>query len=218
VGPNRLPPHFLRDAGQLQLPANYFKRDAIRWAWEFLTHKKWLHLPAEKLSATIYLDDDEAAEIWLDEVKLPPERLQRLGEDENFWPANAPSQGPDGVCGPCSEIYFHTPSAKSKSGTSCSRSSTAWAIRRTIAAVAQQKHRYRHGPRTDGRGLQGVDTNFHIDILRPLVEDGGRGVRRALRPGRRQTAAGCAASPTISALVRLPSTKTSIPAIRSKAT
>ncbi len=88
---------------------DYFKREAIHWAWEFLTGKKWLGLDPETLSATVYLDDDEAAGIWLDEIKLPPERLQRLGEDENFWPANAPSQGPDGVCGPCSEIYSRTP-------------------------------------------------------------------------------------------------------------
>ena len=56
---------------------------------------------------TVYLDDDEAADIWRDEVKVPAAKISRLGEDENFWPANAPSLGPDGVCGPCSEIYYH---------------------------------------------------------------------------------------------------------------
>ena len=87
---------------------DYFKREAITWAWEFLTGKKWLGLAPERLSATVYLDDDEAAGIWTREIGLPPEKLQRLGEDENFWPANAFSQGPDGVCGPCSEIYYKT--------------------------------------------------------------------------------------------------------------
>ena len=87
---------------------DYFKREAIHWAWEFLTDPKWLGLERERLSATVYLDDDEAAAIWLDEIKLPASKLQRLDEGENFWPANAPSQGPDGVCGPCSEIYSHT--------------------------------------------------------------------------------------------------------------
>ena len=153
---------------------DYFKRDAIRWAWEFLTHKKWLHLPAEKLSATIYLDDDEAAGIWLDEVKLPTERLQRLGEDENFWPANAPSQGPDGVCGPCSEIYFQTPFGQVE----------IWNLVFTqFNRVGDPPNNLRPLPSKNidtGMGLertaavlQGVETNFHIDILRPLVEAAG---------------------------------------------
>ena len=159
---------------------DYFKRDAIRWAWEFLTHKKWLHLPPEKLSATIYLDDDEAADIWLDEVKLPPERLQRLGEDENFWPANAPSQGPDGVCGPCSEIYFQTPFGQVE----------IWNLVFTqFNRVGDPPNNLRPLPSKNidtGMGLertaavlQGVETNFHIDILRPLVETAGEvcGVR-----------------------------------------
>jgi alanyl-tRNA synthetase len=153
---------------------DYFKRDAIHWAWEFLTGKKWLHLPPEKLSATVYLDDDEAAGIWLNEIKLPPERLQRLGEDENFWPANAPSQGPDGVCGPCSEIYFHTPFG----------SVEIWNLVFTqFNRVGNPPDNLRPLPSKNidtGMGLertasvlQGVDTNFHIDILRPLVEAAG---------------------------------------------
>ena len=56
---------------------------------------------------SVYLDDDEAADIWANDIKLPPERIERMGEDDNFWPASAPSQGPDGVCGPCSEIFYH---------------------------------------------------------------------------------------------------------------
>ncbi len=150
---------------------DYFKREAIHWAWEFLTDKKWLALDPEKLSATIYLDDDEAAGIWLNEIKLPPEKLQRLGEDENFWPANAPSQGPDGVCGPCSEIYFHTPFGEVE----------IWNLVFTqFNRVGNPPNNLRPLPSKNidtGMGLertaavlQGVDTNFHIDILRPLVE------------------------------------------------
>ena len=86
---------------------DYFKREAINWAWEFLTDKKWLGLEPERLSATVYVDDDEAAEIWARDIKLPESRIQRIGEEENFWPASAPTKGPDGVCGPCSEIYYH---------------------------------------------------------------------------------------------------------------
>ncbi len=153
---------------------DYFKRDAINWAWEFLTSKKWLGLSPEKLSVTIYLDDDEAAGIWLNDIKLPPERVQRLGEDENFWPANAPSQGPDGVCGPCSEIYFHTPFGQVE----------IWNLVFTqFNRVGDPPNNLRPLPSKNidtGMGLertaavlQGVDTNFHIDILRPLVEAAG---------------------------------------------
>src|SRR5665647_3023245 len=153
---------------------DYFKREAIHWAWEFLTDKKWLGLPPEKLSATIYLDDDEAAGIWLNEIKLPADRLQRLGEDENFWPANAPSQGPDGVCGPCSEIYFHTPFGQVE----------IWNLVFTqFNRVGDPPDNLRPLPSKNidtGMGLertaavlQGVETNFHIDILRPLVEAAG---------------------------------------------
>ena len=86
---------------------DYFKEEAIAWAWEFLTAKKWLGIAPERLSVTVYKDDDEAAGIWRDKVGLPESRISRMDEDENFWPASAPSQGPDGVCGPCSEIYYH---------------------------------------------------------------------------------------------------------------
>ena len=83
---------------------DYFKREAILWAWEFLTVV--LEMPADRLSATIYQDDDEAYEIWSREVGLPDSRLTRLGAKSNFWPSNAPLAGPNGVCGPCSEIFW----------------------------------------------------------------------------------------------------------------
>jgi alanyl-tRNA synthetase len=153
---------------------DYFKREAILWAWEFLTSKKWLGVDPERLSATIYLNDDEAANIWLNEVKLPPDRLERLDEDENFWPASAPSQGPDGVCGPCSEIYVTTPRG----------SVEVWNLVFTqFNRVGAPPNNLRPLPSKNidtGMGLermasvlQGVDTNYHIDILRPLVEAAG---------------------------------------------
>jgi len=150
---------------------DYFKREAILWAWEFCTGKKWLGIDAERLSATIYLDDDEAAEIWLKDVGLPPEKLQRLGEDENFWPAHAPSRGPDGVCGPCSEIYYHGDFGEVE----------IWNLVFTqFNRVGDPPDNLRPLPSKNidtGMGLertaavlQGVETNYHIDILRPLVE------------------------------------------------
>ncbi|MGD0654508.1 MAG: alanine--tRNA ligase [Thermoguttaceae bacterium] len=162
---------------------DYFKRDAIHWAWEFLTDKKWLALDPNRISATVYLDDDEAAGIWLNEIRLPPERLQRLGEDENFWPANAPSQGPDGVCGPCSEIYYHTEFG----------SVEIWNLVFTqFNRVGDPPNNLRGLPSRNidtGMGLertaavlQGVDSNFHIDILRPLVEAAGEVCRVRYQP------------------------------------
>lgn len=78
---------------------DYFKRDAIRFAWTFLTQE--LGLPKERLWVTVYHDDDEAADIWINEVGVPADRLSRLGEKDNFW-----SMGDTGPCGPSSEIFY----------------------------------------------------------------------------------------------------------------
>jgi alanyl-tRNA synthetase len=151
---------------------DYFKRDAIHWAWEFLTEKKWMGLDPARLSVTVYLDDDEAADIWHSEVGLPTSRIERLGEDENFWPASAPSQGPDGVCGPCSEIYVQRDIGKPVE---------IWNLVFTqFNRVGEPPNNLRPLPSKNidtGMGLermasvmQGVETNYHIDLLRPLVE------------------------------------------------
>ncbi len=78
---------------------DYFKEDAIRYAWDFLTET--LQLPNDKLWVTVYKDDDEAARIWAEEVGVPVDRIVRLGDDSNFW-----QMGDTGPCGPCSEIFY----------------------------------------------------------------------------------------------------------------
>ena len=78
---------------------DYFKREAIQFAWEFLTEE--LGLPADRLWVTVYQDDDEAADIWLNEMKVDSERFSRLGKKDNFW-----AMGDTGPCGPCSEIFY----------------------------------------------------------------------------------------------------------------
>jgi alanyl-tRNA synthetase len=78
---------------------DYFKREAIRYAWEFLTDT--LALPPEKLWITVFEDDNEAADIWLNEIGVNPDRLSRIGAKDNFW-----SMGDTGPCGPCSEIFY----------------------------------------------------------------------------------------------------------------
>ena len=87
---------------------DYFKRDAIHFAWEFLTSSEWLNIPKEKLLATVYAEDDEAYNIWLNEIGMPAERIVRIGDNkgakyasDNFW-----QMGDTGPCGPCSEIFY----------------------------------------------------------------------------------------------------------------
>ncbi|WP_425318137.1 alanine--tRNA ligase [Pseudomonas nitroreducens] len=87
---------------------DYFKRDAITYAWEFLTSDKWLNLPKDKLWVTVYATDDEAYDIWTKEVGIPAERMVRIGDNkgapyasDNFW-----AMGDTGPCGPCTEIFF----------------------------------------------------------------------------------------------------------------
>ena len=77
---------------------DYFKVEATAWAWEFLT--KVLEIPADKLWISVYEEDDEAAQIWIEKVGIPPERVVRFGKKDNFWEHGS------GPCGPCSEIYF----------------------------------------------------------------------------------------------------------------
>ncbi|MEZ6144519.1 MAG: alanine--tRNA ligase [Planctomycetaceae bacterium] len=155
---------------------DYFKKEAIHWAWEFLTDKSWLGLDPERLTVTVYLDDDEAYNIWHDEIKLPADRVRRDDEHENFWPAGAPSQGPDGVCGPCSEIYYHPASG--------GKEVEIWNLVFTqFNRVGNPPDNLRPLPKKNidtGMGLercaavlQGVESNFEIDIIRPLCEAAG---------------------------------------------
>ncbi|HQQ63838.1 MAG TPA: alanine--tRNA ligase [Pseudomonadales bacterium] len=87
---------------------DYFKRDAINYAWEFLTSPQWLNIPKDKLSVTVYATDDEAYNIWKDEMGVPAERIIRIGDNkgapyasDNFW-----AMGDTGPCGPCTEIFY----------------------------------------------------------------------------------------------------------------
>lgn len=87
---------------------DYFKQDAIRFGWEFLTSKDWMAIPEEKLTVTVYADDDEAFDIWHKEIGLPAEKIIRIGDNkgekyasDNFW-----AMGDTGPCGPCTEIFY----------------------------------------------------------------------------------------------------------------
>lgn len=150
---------------------DYFKKDAIHWAWEFLTSDQWLNIDPERLFVTVYLDDDEASDIWHNEVGLPLDRILRKDEDENFWPASAPSQGPNGVCGPCSEIYYRLDDGGEVE---------IWNLVFTqFNRVGDPPNNLQPLPNKNidtGMGLeriasvlQNVPTNYHIDSLLPIV-------------------------------------------------
>src|SRR5210317_2079794 len=156
---------------------DYFKREAIQYAWGFLT--KTLELPPEKLWVTVFNDDDEAAAIWLDEMKIDPERFTRMGEKDNFW-----AMGDTGPCGPCSEIFFdhgpHVPGGPPGSpDEDGDRYVEVWNL------VFMQFDRSADGtltplpaPSVDtGMGLeriaavmQGVHSNYQIDLFAKLID------------------------------------------------
>ncbi|MHB8918473.1 MAG: alanine--tRNA ligase [Desulfocucumaceae bacterium] len=156
---------------------DYFKKEAIPWAWEFIT--RHLGLPADKLWITIYLDDDEAFDIWHGDVGVSRDRIVRLGKDTNFWEIGV------GPCGPCSEIYVDLGEsrgcgqAECTVGCECDRFLEVWNLV-FIQYFRDEKGEYapleKKGIDT-GMGLeraaaviQGVPTNFDTDIFREIMD------------------------------------------------
>ncbi|HOU35904.1 MAG TPA: alanine--tRNA ligase [Candidatus Omnitrophota bacterium] len=163
---------------------DYFKKEAIAWAWEFLTME--LRISPDKLWVSVYKDDDEAYDIWKNDIKFPEQKIVRLGDHENFWPADAKEKGPNGPCGPCSEIFIDLgPSAGCKKpdcspACSCGRFIEIWNL------VFTQFNRKEGGileplPQKNidtGMGLeritavmQGVTNNFETDLFQPLIRE-----------------------------------------------
>lgn len=156
---------------------DYFKRDAIRFAWDFLTQV--LRIPAQRLWVTVYLDDDEAADIWLNEIGVAPDRISRCGEKDNFW-----SMGDTGPCGPCTEIFYdHGPEIAG--GPPGSPEADGDRYIEIWNLVFMQFNRDKEGnlhplpqPSVDtGMGLerisallQGVHNNYHIDLFQYLID------------------------------------------------
>ncbi|OGT18794.1 MAG: alanine--tRNA ligase, partial [Gammaproteobacteria bacterium RBG_16_57_12] len=155
---------------------DYFKREAIHYAWEFLT--RTLELPREKLWVTVFEEDDEAADIWLKEIGVDPARFSRIGATDNFW-----SMGDTGPCGPCSEIFYdHGP--KIAGGPPGSPDADGDRYIEIWNLVFMQYDRAADGtltplpkPSVDtGMGLerlaavlQGVHNNYDIDLFRHLI-------------------------------------------------
>ncbi len=146
---------------------DYFKREAIHWAWELLTDV--LAIPADRLTITVYLDDDEAYNIWHDEVKIPSDRITRLGEDDNFWPAGAPTHGPNGVCGPCSEIFYHGAGAKEVEIWNLVFTQFNRVGPGQLEPLPKKNIDTGMGLERAAACLQGASTVFETDIFKPIV-------------------------------------------------
>lgn len=171
---------------------DYFKVEAISWAWEFLTEE--LNIDKNKLWVSVYKDDEDSYKIWLEKIGVLKNRIIKLGDHDNFWPADAKVQGPNGPCGPCSEIFFdfgeEIGCKKNSCGPSCScgRFSEIWNL------VFTQYNRCDNGileplPKKNidtGMGLerlsavmQGVWNNFETELFQPLITE----IQRRIKNG-----------------------------------
>ncbi|MDI6758327.1 MAG: alanine--tRNA ligase [Candidatus Omnitrophota bacterium] len=163
---------------------DYFKKEAILFAWEFLTEV--LKIDKERLWVSVYKDDDEAYKIWRQIINVPEGKIIKLGDKQNFWPQEAKEKGPNGPCGPCSEIFFDwgkdTGCLKADCNPSCDcqRFSEIWNL------VFTQYNRKEGGaleplPNKNidtGMGLerltalmQGVRSNFETDLFKPIIKE-----------------------------------------------
>src|SRR5918996_1354551 len=163
---------------------DYFKREAIHWAWELLTDE--FGIDPQRIAATVYTDDDEAHRIWAEEIGMPPERLVRwgniaVGDEKNFW-----RMGDTGPCGPCSELHYDRGAEFSEGdfcvpdhSEHCPRWLEVWNL------VFMEFDRAADGGLTPlpfksvdtGMGLeriasvaQGVDSNYRTDLFVPIIE------------------------------------------------
>ncbi len=163
---------------------DYFKAEAIAWAWEFLV--RVLKMDRKRMWVSVYKDDNEAYDIWRDKINIPRGKILRLGDKENFWPSEAKIKGPNGPCGPCSEIFFDWGShigcrrQECNPACNCGRFVEVWNL------VFTQFNRKEGGlleslPRKNidtGMGLerlaavmQGVYSNFQIDLFKPITKE-----------------------------------------------
>ena len=163
---------------------DYFKLEAIEMAWEFMLNE--MKLPEERLSVSVYLDDEESYNIWLKKIGIPKNKIYRFGEKENYWPASAPSDGPNGPCGPCSEIFYDRGKdvgCKRKEcapDCDCERFVEVWNLVFTqfdrrdggvLEPLPNKNVDTGMGLERMASVIQGVSTNFEIDIFKPIIQN-----------------------------------------------
>jgi alanyl-tRNA synthetase len=157
---------------------DYFKKEAIQWAWEFLTQT--LSIPKERLRITVHEKDTEAFDIWHNVIGLPKDWIFLCGDKSNFWPANAPKDGPNGPCGPCSEIYFdQNPTIQGTPIDDSGKFAEIWNLVFTqydrqdggkLVPLANKNIDTGMGLERLACVLQGKASNFEIDIFQPIHE------------------------------------------------
>ena len=177
--------HTARHATYFEMLGNfsfgdYFKRESITWGWEFVTSEEWLGIPKEKVWATVYENDEEAYNIWKDEIGMPAERIVKLGKDDNFWEIGT------GPCGPCSEIYYDRGpeygcgSPDCKPGCDCDRYMEFW--NHVFTQFDRQEDgsylELEHKNIDTGMGLermacimQGVDSIYNVDTMQAILQE-----------------------------------------------
>jgi len=173
---------------------DYFKDEAISWAWEFLT--KELKISEEKLWVSVYKDDNEAYRIWKDKIGIPAKKIIKLGDKDNFWPAEAKTKGPNGPCGPCSEIFYDFGAKVGCGKSDCSPACDCGRFVEIWNLVFTQFNRQDDGtleplPNKNidtGMGLERLasvmeskQSNFETDLFDPIVKEIIRGLSPSLR-------------------------------------
>jgi len=173
---------------------DYFKKEAISYAWEFLTQD--IKVSKEKLWVSVYKEDDEAYKIWQELVRLPRNKIIKLGDKENFWPSEAKAKGPNGPCGPCSEIFFDLGENIGCKKEGCNPSCDCGRFVEVWNLVFTQFNRKEGGvleplPKKNidtGMGLerlaavmQGVANNFETDLFTPIIKEIARNQKSEIR-------------------------------------
>ncbi|MCX5703957.1 MAG: alanine--tRNA ligase, partial [Candidatus Omnitrophica bacterium] len=163
---------------------NYFKEEAISFAWEFLTEE--LKIDKKRLWVSVYKDDAEAYRIWKDKIGLTQDKIKKLGDKENFWPSEAKEKGPNGPCGPCSEIFFDQGANVGCKKPDCDPSCSCGRFVEVWNLVFTQYNRRQGGaleplPKKNidtGMGLerlvalmQGAPNNFETDLFQPIIKE-----------------------------------------------
>lgn len=156
---------------------DYFKKEAIHWAWEYLTQV--VKIPKERLRISVHKTDKEAFEIWKNEIGIKESWIYPLGDKSNFWPANAPEDGPNGPCGPCSEIYFDQDPSLNDESLDSPRFAEIWNLVFTqfdrqdkgkLAPLAAKNIDTGMGLERLACVLQGQKTNYEIDLFKPILD------------------------------------------------
>ena len=172
---------------------DYFKKEACQWAWQFMLEE--MKQDPGRLHITIYEKDDETFEIWNRLVGVPAERIWRFDESANFWPESAPSKGPNGPCGPCTEILIDTEPHRGGASTPRNDSSRFVEVWNLVLQQFDRQEGGRLVPLSSknidtGMGLermaaimQGVPTAQDIDVMLPIVQAAAHSCNLAYVPG-----------------------------------